>query len=109
MSLTILERYECHISKLCKQKFKQVIQAKGQKNILNCTCTNLKQNLTKFKRLKYECRSGCKKSTMGLLNTLWLFFNTRSRILVNNLNHSFISVSPENPKSKVDQALQRKI
>ena len=109
MSLTILERYECHISKLCKQKFKQVIQAKGQKNILNCTCTNLKQNLTKFKRLKYECRSGCKKSTMGLLNTLWLFFNTRSRILVNNLNHSFIWVSPENPKSKVDQALQRKI
>ena len=109
MSLTILERYKCHISKLCKQKIKQVMQAKDQKNILNCTWANLKQNSTKFKRLKYECRSGCKNSTMGLLNTLWLFFNTRSRILVNNLNHSFISVSPENPKSKVDQALQRKI
>lgn len=85
------------------------MQAKDQKNILDCTWTNLKQNSTKFNRLKYEYRSGCKKSTMGLLNTLWLFFNTRSRILVNNLNHSFIWVSPENPKSKVDQALQRKI
>ena len=51
----------------------------------------------------------CKKGTMELLNTLWSSSQTRLKIIVNNPNHSFIWVSPENPMSKVDQIVQRKI